>query len=87
MADSSDVTMTALKDHPGYNYNGTAQLLFVKAGDTFTTSPARAERLVAKGVAEKGSAEAVAASREPEAKAPKVDGRTKAGRADKAHRR
>ena len=87
MVDSSDVTMTALKDHPGYNYNGTAQLLYVKAGDTFTTSPARSLRLIAKGVAEKGSSGAVAASEEPEAKSGKVDGRTKAGRADKAHRR
>ena len=87
MADSSDVTMTALKDHPGYNYIGTAQLLFVKAGDTFTTSPARSLRLIAKGVAEKGSPEAAAAPQKPEGEAAKVDGRTKAGRADKAHRR
>lgn len=89
---SSDVTMVALKDHIGYAYGGVAATLRVSAGDTFTTTPARAERLIAKGMASKVVHVAMEAVGAPESDeeadvqgdAPsKVDGRTKAGRAAK----
>lgn len=90
---NGSVTMTALVDHLGYGYSGHADTLLVKAGDTFTTTAARSERLVAKGVAEvaKGKLKApapIVASVEPVVAKPapvhapaKVDGRTKAGKA------
>ena len=89
MADSTDVTMVALKDHLGYGYSGHSDTLLVKAGDTFTTTAARSERLVAKGVAavKVGKLKApapIVAHVEPVAAKPapaKVDGRTKAGKA------
>lgn len=90
MADyGTDVTMVALKDHLGYAYSGSATTLLVKAGDTFTTTAARSERLVAKGVAEVAKVKLrapapVVAPVEPVAAKPapaKVDGRTKAGKA------
>lgn len=89
---SSDVTMVALKDHIGYAYGGVAATLRVSAGDTFTTTPARAERLIVKGMASKVVHVAMEAVGAPESDeevdvqgdAPsKVDGRTKAGRAAK----
>ena len=86
---SSDVTMVALREHIGYAYSGGASTLRVNAGDTFTTTPARAERLIAKGLASKVVHVAEEAAQidevdEAEGEAPaKVDGRTKAGRAAK----
>lgn len=92
MAENSDVTMVALKDHLGYNYGGSASTLLVHAGDTFTTTAARSERLVAKGMAmvKVGKLKApspIVAPVAPVAVPPapaKVDGRTKAGKAAKA---
>ena len=93
MADEqTDVTMVALKDHPGYAYNGSATLLYVKEGDEFTTTVARSARLVAKGTAMvkvgkmKAPAPIVAPVEPVVAKLSpaKVDGRTKAGKAAKA---
>ena len=96
MAENTDVTMVALKGHPGYGYNGQAQLLFVSEGDTFTTTAAKAERAIAKGLAvvkpaklkapapTVASVEPVAAKPAPVKAPAKVDGRTKAGKAAKA---
>lgn len=88
---NSDVTMVALKDHPGYGYSGTASLLIVRAGDTFTCTPARAERVIAKGLGAKVVAVSVeivppvaSGDEEADVQEPvKLDGRTKAGKAAK----
>ena len=88
---NSDVTMVALKDHPGYGYSGSASLLIVRAGDTFTCTPARAERVIAKGLGAKVVAVSVeiappvaSGDEEGDVREPvKVDGRTKAGKAAK----
>ena len=88
MADTnSDVTMVALQSHIGYGYSGGASTLMVNEGDTFTTTTARAARLLAKGIAKLdvsalASETPVAAEAESDKPAPaKVDGRTKAGKA------
>ena len=44
------VALVALSDHPGYNYDG-IPFQVVKAGQKFNTTPARAARLLAKGIA------------------------------------
>lgn len=44
------VALVALSDHPGYNYDGIPYQV-VKAGQKFNTTPARAARLLAKGIA------------------------------------
>lgn len=91
------VKLIADQDHIGYGYSGQG-MLSVKAGESFTTSVSRATRLIQKGIAHLDAsviAEShVAASEsasvgeadeqpEPVAEPPKVDGRTKAGRAAK----
>ena len=84
---STDVTLVALQTHIGYGYFGGASTLLVNEGDTFTTTTARAARLLAKGLAKLdvsalATEPPVAAEVESdEPKPAKVDGRTKAGKA------
>lgn len=44
------VAMVALLQHPGYNYDGVPYQI-VSAGQKFNVTPARAARLLAKGIA------------------------------------
>lgn len=44
------VAMVAVVDHPGYNYDGIPYQV-VSAGQKFNVTPARAARLLAKGIA------------------------------------
>ena len=77
----ADVKMVADKKHEAFNCNGKAHSI-IQAGESFTCDEGRALRLVESGVAHYDLAadEDVA----PVAtEAPKVDGRTKAGRANK----
>ena len=80
------VAMVALVQHPGYNYDGIPYQI-VAADQKFNVTPARAARLLAKGIAKLDvSAPAVdppvAAEVEPDAPEPvKVDKRTKAYKA------
>ena len=94
MADqSTGVTLVALQTHIGYGYFGGASTLLVNEGDTFTTTTARAARLLAKGIAK---LDVSALATEPPLAAEgddrdvsepvKIDGRTKAGKAHKGHR-
>jgi len=77
----ADVVLIADQRHEAFNCDGKAYQI-IDAGQTFSTSEGRALRLVESGVAHYDLAadEDVA----PVAtEAPKVDGRTKAGRANK----
>ena len=82
------VALVALSDHPGYNYDGIPYQV-VKAGQKFNTTPARAARLLAKGIAKLDapapvSAPPVAAEVDSDAPEPvKIDKRTKAYRDSK----
>ncbi len=77
----ADVKMVADKKHEAFNCNGKAHSI-IQAGESFTCDEGRALRLVESGVAHYDLAadEDVAPV---ETEAPKVDGRTKAGRANK----
>ena len=86
MTDSASVSMVALRKHLGYYYNGVATEVLVLEGEAFTTTFARSERLVAKGVARMVDStepapipvvESVVAKPEPV----KIDKRTKAFKA------
>ena len=76
-----EVKMIANRKHEAFNCNGKAHSI-IQAGESFTCDEGRALRLVESGVAHYDLAgdEEVAPV---ETKAPKVDGRTKAGRANK----
>ena len=82
------VALVALSDHPGYNYDG-IPFQVVKAGQSFNTTPARAARLLAKGIAKLDAtapfvAPPVAAEVDSDAPEPvKIDKRTKAYRDSK----
>lgn len=82
------VALVALSDHPGYNYDGIPYQI-VSAGQKFNTTPARAARLLAKGIAklDAGSPAVeppVAAEVDSDAPEPvKIDKRTKAYRDSK----
>ena len=82
------VALVALADHPGYNYDG-IPFQVVKAGQKFNTTPARAARLLAKGIAKldapaPAEAPPVAAEEAFDAPEPvKIDKRTKAYRDSK----
>lgn len=80
------VAMVAVVDHPGYNYDGIAYQV-VSAGQKFNVTPARAARLLAKGIAKldvSASDELFAATTSPVVPPPeepepvKVDKRTRA---------
>lgn len=77
----ADVKMVADKKHEAFNCNGRAHSI-IRVGESFTCDEGRALRLVESGVAHYDLAtdEDVAPV---ETEAPKVDGRTKAGRANK----
>ncbi len=80
------VAMVALVQHPGYNYDGISYQI-VAADQKFNVTPARAARLLAKGIAKLDVAApvvepVVAAEVEPDEPEPvKVDKRTKAYKA------
>ena len=77
------VAMVAVVDHPGYNYDGVPYQI-VSAGQKFNVTPARAARLLAKGIAKLDVSSPaveppVAAEVEPDESEPvKIDKRTKA---------
>lgn len=77
----ADVKMVADKKHEAFNCNGRTHSI-IQAGESFTCDEGRALRLAESGVAHYDLAtdEDVAPV---ETEAPKVDGRTKAGRANK----
>lgn len=80
------VAMVAVVDHPGYNYDGIAYQV-VSEGQKFNVTPARAARLLAKGIAKLDAPAPaveppVAAEVEPDEPEPvKIDKRTKAYKA------
>lgn len=81
------VAMVALVQHPGYNYDGISYQI-VAADQKFNVTPARAARLLAKGIAKldvsEPAVEPVVAQEEasdPEPEPVKVDKRTKAYKA------
>lgn len=88
------VAMVAVVDHPGYNYDGIPYQV-VSAGQKFNVTPARAARLLAKGIAKldvaSKSDELLDATTSPVIPPPadpkpepvKVDKRTKAYKASK----
>lgn len=80
-----NVTLTALVAHVGYAYAGSASTLAVAKGDSFSTTPERAQRLIAKGIAALGGGDNGAQEptvEDDEQPVPvKLDGRTKAGKA------
>ncbi len=83
------VAMVALAAHPGYNYDGVPYQI-VAADQKFNVTPARAARLLAKGIAKLDApapaVEPVAEVVEVEADEPepvKIDKRTKAYRDSK----
>ena len=82
------VAMVALAAHPGYNYDGVPYQI-VAVDQKFNVTPARAARLLAKGIAKLDVAApvvepVVAAEVEPDAPEPvKIDKRTKAYRDSK----
>lgn len=82
------VKMVANKKHEAYNCNGKA-LSIIQAGESFTCDEGRALRLVESGIAHYDlSANVGEADEQPESipivePVGKVDGRTKAGRAQK----
>ena len=79
------VAMVALAAHPGYNYDGVPYQI-VDAGQKFNVTPARAARLLAKGIAKLDApapAEAVQSIVDAELESiepVKIDKRTKAYR-------
>ena len=81
------VAMVAVVDHPGYNYDGIPYQV-VAVGQKFNVTPARAARLLAKGIAKLDVSEPVVEpvvaqeeAFEPEPEPAKVDKRTKAYKA------
>lgn len=76
--------MVAAVEHPGYNYDGIPYQI-VQAGQKFNTTPSRAARLLAKGIASLDVAPAPVAAIEPEPELEpvKIDKRTKAYRDSK----
>ncbi len=86
MTDTASVSMVATRKHLGYYYNGVATEVLVLEGERFTTTFARSERLIAKGVARVvdstepapiAAVEPITAKPEPA----KIDKRTKAFKA------
>jgi hypothetical protein len=85
-ADNS-VAMVAVAKHPGYNYDGIPYQI-VSVGQKFNVTPARAARLLAKGVAALDVAvpepePVVIPEPEVEPEPKKIDKRTKAYKASK----
>ena len=87
MTDTASVSMVATRKHLGYYYDGVATERLVLEGERFTTTFARSERLIAKGVARVDSTEPAPIQvvepvvAQPELEPAKVDKRTKAFKA------